>query len=121
MRAHKTMIYQLLPGIVLPGLIYFIVAQHASMIVALAAGLAAQAARFLEQANLLPTIVPELWDTSLFLSGASLPGQLLHVLVGYTPTPSGLQFACYVATAAGLIVASRWRSAATDRTHPRAA
>ena len=91
------------------------------MIVALAAGLAAQAARFLEQANLLPTIVPELWDTSPFLSGASLPGQLLHVLVGYTPTPSGLQFACYVATAAGLIVASRWRSAATDRTHPRAA
>ena len=30
------------------------------MIVALAAGLAAQAARFLEQANVLPPIVPEL-------------------------------------------------------------
>lgn len=80
------------------------------MIVALAAGLAAQAARFLEQANLLPPIVPELWDTSPILSAASLPGQLLHVLVGYTPTPSGLQFACYVATAAGLIIASHWRA-----------
>ncbi|HEY2865111.1 MAG TPA: FTR1 family protein [Casimicrobiaceae bacterium] len=79
------------------------------LIVALAAGLAAQAARFLEQANLLPPIVPELWDTSAILSAASLPGQLLHILVGYTPTPSGLQFACYAVTAIGLIVAARWR------------
>jgi high-affinity iron transporter len=85
------------------------------MIVALAAGLAAQAARFLEQANVLPAIVPELWDTSPILSGSSLPGQLLHVLVGYTPTPSGLQFACYVATVVGLVVASRWRGTMTGR------
>lgn len=80
------------------------------MIVALAAGLAAQAARFLEQANILPPIVPELWDTSPILSEASLPGQLLHILVGYTPTPSGLQFMCYVSTIGALIIASRWRS-----------
>lgn len=85
------------------------------MIVALAAGLAAQAAGFLEQANLLPPIVPELWDTSPFVSAASLPGQLLHVLIGYTPTPSGLQLACYVATAGALIVASRWRSSVHGR------
>jgi high-affinity iron transporter len=88
------------------------------MIVALAAGLAAQAARFLEQANLLPPLVPQLWDTSPILSDASLPGQLLHVLVGYTPTPSGLQFACYVLTAAGLIVASHWRSTMMGRLPP---
>jgi high-affinity iron transporter len=85
------------------------------MIVALTAGLAAQAARFLEQANLLPPIVPELWDTSPILSGSSLPGQVLHILVGYTPTPSGLQFACYLATAIGLVVASGWRSATAGR------
>jgi high-affinity iron transporter len=90
------------------------------MIVALAAGLAAQAARFLEQANVLPPIVPELWDTSSILSEASLPGQLLHVLVGYTSTPSGLQFACYAATALGLIVASRWRSSAAAGRPPQA-
>lgn len=85
------------------------------MIVALAAGLAAQAARFLEQASLLPPMVPELWDTSGLLSAASLPGQLLHILVGYTPTPSGTQLAFYLATLAGLILASRWRSAAASR------
>lgn len=90
------------------------------LIVALAAGLAAQAARFLEQANLLPPIVPELWDTSAILSAASLPGQLLHILVGYTPTPSGLQFACYVVTAIGLIVAARWRSGTKRSVAPRA-
>lgn len=85
------------------------------MIVALAAGLAAQAARFLEQANLLPPIVPQLWDTSPLLSAASLPGQLLHILVGYTPTPSATQLAFYLATLAGLTLASRWRSAAAAR------
>jgi high-affinity iron transporter len=85
------------------------------MIVALAAGLAAQAAGFLEQANLLPSIVPELWDTSTVVSGSSLAGQLLHVLIGYTPTPSGLQLACYLVTGVGLIVASRWRSASSPR------
>jgi hypothetical protein len=40
---------------------------------------------------------------------------LLHILVGYTPTPSGLQFMCYVATIATLIIASRWRSTMTGR------
>jgi high-affinity iron transporter len=85
------------------------------MIVALAAGLAAQAAGFLEQANLLPPIVPELWDTSAVVSGSSLLGQLLHVLIGYTPTPSGLQLVCYLVTGVGLIVASRWRSASSPR------
>ena len=85
------------------------------MIVVLAAGLAAQAARFLEQANLLPPLVPELWDTSSLLSATSLPGQLLHILVGYTPTPSATQLAFYLATLAGLILASRWRSATAQR------
>ena len=85
------------------------------MIVVLAAGLAAQAARFLEQANLLPPLVPELWDTSSLLSATSLPGQLLHILVGYTPTPSATQLAFYLATLAGLILASRWRSATARR------
>jgi high-affinity iron transporter len=85
------------------------------MIVALAAGLAAQAAGFLEQANLLPSIVPELWDTSTVVSGSSLVGQLLHVLIGYTPNPSGLQLVCYLVTGVGLIVASRWRSASSPR------
>ena len=82
------------------------------LIVVLAAGLAAQAARFFEQANLLPSIVPQLWDSSSVLTESSLAGQLLHVLIGYTARPSGLQALFYVVTLAALIVAGRMRSMA---------
>lgn len=85
------------------------------MIVVLAPGLAAQAARFLEQADLLPPLVPELRDISSPLSAASLPGQLLHILVGYIPTASATQLAFYLATLARLMLASRWRSPAARR------
>lgn len=80
------------------------------LIVVLAAGLAAQAARFLEQANLLPALVPQVWDTSGVLTETSLFGQVLHVLIGYTARPSGLQLLFYVATLAILIAAARLRA-----------
>jgi high-affinity iron transporter len=80
------------------------------LIVVLAAGLAAQAARFLEQADLLPALVAQVWDTSGVLTETSLPGQVLHVLIGYTARPSGLQLLFYVATLAILILAARLRS-----------
>ena len=82
------------------------------LIVVLAAGLAAQAARFLEQANVLPALVPQMWDSSGMLTETSLVGQLLHVLIGYTARPSGLQLVFYVATLAILIVAARLRTIA---------
>jgi len=77
------------------------------LIVALAAGLAAQSARFLEQANVLPALASAVWDTSSLLTESSLPGQLLHVLVGYTARPSGLQLVFYAVTLVTLIVAAR--------------
>jgi high-affinity iron transporter len=82
------------------------------MIVVLAAGLAAQAARFLEQADLLPSLVPQLWDTSGLLTETSLVGQLLHILVGYTAQPSGMQLVFYVVTLAVLIIGTRLRAIA---------
>jgi high-affinity iron transporter len=82
------------------------------MIVVLAAGLAAQASRFLEQADLLPSLVPQLWDTSGLLTETSLVGQLLHILVGYTAQPSGMQLVFYVVTLAVLIIGTRLRAIA---------
>jgi hypothetical protein len=71
MRAHKTMIYQLLPGIVLPGLIYFIVAQHATMIVALAA--ASSAPVFDSIVRILRGKAPSIFGVGfLFLAGISI-------------------------------------------------
>ena len=70
------------------------------LILLLAAGLASQAASFLAQAGLLPALGNDLWDTSALLTDTSLPGQLLHVLVGYTAQPEGIQLVFYLATLA---------------------
>lgn len=80
------------------------------LIVLLASGLAAQAARFLEQADLLPPMLPQMWDTSGILSETSIPGQLLHILVGYMAQPSGTELAFYVATLAILVIGARLRT-----------
>jgi high-affinity iron transporter len=70
------------------------------MILLLAAGMAAQGAAFLVQADLLPSLGDELWDTSRFLSEGSILGQVLHALVGYVSRPAGIQVVFYVATLA---------------------
>lgn len=67
------------------------------MILLLAAGMASTAAGFLSQAGLLPSYQP-LWNTSEFLSEQSLPGQLLHILVGYQDSPTSIQLGFYIAT-----------------------
>ncbi|MFO1419374.1 MAG: FTR1 family protein [Candidatus Competibacteraceae bacterium] len=68
------------------------------LIVLLAAGMAAQAAGFLIQADWLPAWRQPLWDASAILSDRSLPGQILHVLAGYNDRPAGMQVAFYFAT-----------------------
>jgi high-affinity iron transporter len=68
------------------------------MIVLLAAGMASQAAAFLNQADLLPVIKDSVWDTSWLLGADSLAGTLLKTLVGYTPSPSGIQVVFYFGT-----------------------
>ena len=67
------------------------------MILLLASGMAANAAGFLSQAGLLPSYQP-LWNTSKYLSEHSLPGQLLHILVGYQDSPTSIQLGFYFAT-----------------------
>lgn len=72
------------------------------LIALLAAGMAAQAAGFLVQADLLPPLVPSLWDTSEILSQQSLMGRLLQTLIGYTDHPAGIQVLFYVITLGGI-------------------
>ena len=74
------------------------------LIVLLAAGLAGQMARFLIQADWLPSLVAPLWDTSFILSSDSLLGRILHAMVGYEPNPSGMQMVFYVVTLATILV-----------------
>lgn len=68
------------------------------LILLLAAGMAATAAKFLSQADMLPTLGLALWDTSAWISDEGIIGELLHVLVGYVSRPSGIQLVFYLAT-----------------------
>lgn len=77
------------------------------MLSLLAAGMAAQAAGFLIQADLLPDWGAPVWDSSALLDEKSIIGRALHALVGYTDRPAGLQLAVYGLTLAALLVAGR--------------
>lgn len=68
------------------------------LVLLLAAGMAAQGAAFLVQADLLPSLGAGVWDTSFLLSDDSLAGKVLHTLVGYTAQPAGIQVMFYLAT-----------------------
>ena len=74
----------------------------------LAAGMAAQAIRFLQAAGVVTALHTRLWDTSWLLSDSSIPGRMLHVLVGYTDKPTGLQLLAYLATLATIVFLMRW-------------
>ena len=74
------------------------------LIMLLTAGLAAQASSFLVQADILPALGNQIWDTSQFLSEKSLLGQFLHILVGYVAQPMGIQLLVYLGTI-GVILA----------------
>ena len=68
------------------------------LILLLAAGMASQAAAFLLQADLLPPLGANLWDTSGVLAEQSILGKVLHTLIGYTAQPAGIQLVFYIAT-----------------------
>jgi high-affinity iron transporter len=74
----------------------------------LAAGMAAQAIRFLQAAGIVTAFQTKLWDTSWLLSDQSIAGRMLHVLVGYTAKPNGLQLLAYIATLATIVILMRF-------------
>ena len=69
------------------------------LILLLAAGMASQAAAFLIQADILPALSPALWDSSALLSEDSIPGRIMHALIGYVARPSGMQVVFWAGTA----------------------
>jgi high-affinity iron transporter len=85
-----------------------------AMLVLLAAGLAASAARYLIQAGLLPAFGNRLWDSSWLLANGSLMGQTAHVLVGYDARPTGMQMLFYAFTLAALGAGALWSHKPSD-------
>jgi high-affinity iron transporter len=68
------------------------------IVLLLAAGLAASAADYLEQAGILPALIAQVWDSSGILDQKSIFGQTLHVLIGYQDRPSGIALLTYILT-----------------------
>jgi high-affinity iron transporter len=80
------------------------------MLVVLASGLAASAAGFLIQADLLPAWGNQLWNTSWLLTDGSIVGQAVHILTGYVARPAGMQLVFWIVTFVVLVAGMRFMS-----------
>jgi high-affinity iron transporter len=91
-----------------------------ALIALLAAGMAAQAIAFLEQANIVTALDQTLWDTSWILRDSSFLGRALHTLIGYVDQPTAMQVVVYALTLSA--IAALMKLFAAPQTHrPRAA
>jgi len=81
------------------------------LITLLAAGMAAQAALFLQNGGYINVLDAGVWNTSWLLADDSIAGRLLHTLVGYVQEPDGAQLLAYGATIAMMLVLMRIVSA----------
>ncbi len=70
----------------------------AIIVLFLAGGLASTAAQFLVQADILPSLGASLWDSSAIISDRSIAGELLHIMIGYTARPMGIQLIAFIIT-----------------------
>jgi high-affinity iron transporter len=92
-----------------------------ALIALLAAGMAAQAIAFLEQANILTALDQTVWDTSWLLSDSSLLGRALHTLIGYVDQPTAMQLIVYAATLGVIVVLMKLFSAPSAHRRPQTA
>jgi high-affinity iron transporter len=79
-----------------------------ALVLLLAASMASQAAGFLIQADLLPSLGAPLWDTSSVLPQTTALGTLLHALIGYNAQPAGMQIVFYVVVLVAIAAGMRW-------------
>jgi len=90
------------------------------LIALLAAGMAGQAAVYLVQADALPSLGAQIWDTSGLLPDDSLVGRALRALVGYSDRPMGIQVAAYLGVLAVLAGLGRFLGARPALRRPTA-
>ena len=63
---------------------------------------------FIQQGGYLQFLMATVWDTSWLLPEGTMPGRLLHTLVGYTDQPNGLQLIVYVMVIVSITLLARW-------------
>jgi high-affinity iron transporter len=77
------------------------------LIALLAAGMAAQAVHFLNNAGWLVAFDRTVWDTSWLLSEGSVLGRFFHALIGYTERPTEMQLMVYAVTLLAMFALTR--------------
>ncbi|MFZ2163448.1 MAG: FTR1 family protein [Sideroxyarcus sp.] len=88
------------------------------LVLLLAAGMAAQSAGFLIQADLLPSLAAPVWDTSKVLPENGVPGMLLHGLIGYDSRPDGMQLVFYIAALVTIGIGMKWAGQTHKQKYP---
>ena len=91
------------------------------LIALLAAGMAAQAVQFLNNAGWVVALDRTIWDTSWLLSEGTIFGRLLHTLIGYTERPTEMQLMTYIATLFAMFLLMRLARPAPRERLPAAA
>jgi high-affinity iron transporter len=91
------------------------------LITLLAAGMAAQAVLFLQNGGYIEGLNVTIWDTSWLLREDSIPGRLLHTLIGYVEAPDGAQILAYIVTIAVILALMRLIGKPVPRTRPQPA
>jgi high-affinity iron transporter len=91
------------------------------LITLLAAGMAAQAVLFLQNGGYINVMSGTVWDTSWLLKEDSIPGRLLHTLVGYVEAPDGAQILAYLGTIAAILLLMRVVGKPASRPRPQPA
>src|SRR5262245_46533421 len=77
------------------------------LIALLAAGMAAQAVHFLNNAGWLVAFDRTVWDSSWLLSEGSVLGRFFHALIGYTERPTEMQLMVYAVTLLAMFALTR--------------
>jgi high-affinity iron transporter len=90
------------------------------LIALLAAGMASQSVQFLNNGGVVTALDSTMWDTSWLLSEGSIPGRLLHTMIGYTERPTGMQIIVYVCTLLAMYLLMRV-ARAPQKTRPATA
>lgn len=78
-----------------------------TLILLLAGNLASQLAKALIQAGWIEVLTDPVWNLSALLSNSSGLGVLMHALIGYDATPSGLQLTFYLGAIALILLGTR--------------
>ena len=89
------------------------------MIAFLAAGMAAQAIAFLEQAGGVTALGTVVWDSSWLLSEKSIFGRTLHTIIGYADQPTLMQLTVYSATLVVIFGLMRLNAPESERQRSR--